>query len=160
MLAKTNLEAGQGHQLLCSNGLKCCGANLELAGLLGGDLFRTADSHMRVGNEFLIVPSLPRERTLSRHAWLKTALVLDESAGVLGPLGMRVGYHNHTAEFRILDEDLPWDIYFSSIMLLFALPWLILRRARERPSGKRCLFCGSHMTGTFSVILAVYRGVS
>jgi len=30
------------------------------------------------------------------------------------PYGMRVGYHNHDFEFKPLDGELPWDIFFGS----------------------------------------------
>ena len=59
------------------------------------------------------MPSLPKERTQSRQAWSETADLFNELADKVKPHGMRVGYHNHTIEFKPLDGELPWDTFFG-----------------------------------------------
>ena len=99
-------------KLLDNNGLKCCGTHIGLETLMGKELPATVEFNKTIGNEFLIVPGLSKERTSSRKAWLETARTFNLIAGKLKPEGMRVGYHNHTIEFKPLDGELPWDTFF------------------------------------------------
>jgi sugar phosphate isomerase/epimerase len=108
-----DLDAAEWQEMLASNGLACCGAHVELAGLLGESLRGTIQFHRTLGNRFLIVPSLPRERILTHQAWQETARLFDTLSDELRPFGIRVGYHNHTSEFRVMDEDSPWDTFFA-----------------------------------------------
>ena len=101
-------------KLLDDNGLKCCGTHTGLPTLLGDKLKETVEFNQTLGNRFLIVPGLPRERIASRQAWLDTARLFNELAGKVAPQGMRVGYHNHTIEFKALDGELPWDTFFGN----------------------------------------------
>jgi hypothetical protein len=59
--------------LLDSNGLKCCGTHLAIDALTGGELDRTVEFNRTLGNEFLIVASLPDERMAERTACSATA---------------------------------------------------------------------------------------
>lgn len=100
-------------KLLDDLGLKCCGTHIGLETLLGDNLPRTVEFNRTLGNPYLIVPGLGAKYTSSREAWRKTADLFNEIADKLQPEGMRVGYHNHSAEFRPLEGELPWDIFFS-----------------------------------------------
>ena len=100
-------------QLLDDNGLKCCGTHTGLDTLLGDNLQKTIDFNLTLGNKFLIVPGLPGERTKSRQAWQQTADLFNELADKVKKHKMRVGYHNHTIEFKALDGELPWDTFFG-----------------------------------------------
>ncbi|MBV9850894.1 MAG: sugar phosphate isomerase/epimerase [Armatimonadetes bacterium] len=99
--------------LLDDNDLVCCGTHTALNTILGDELERTAEFNQTLENKFLIVPGLARERTESRAAWLETARLFDEAAGRAAAHGMRVGYHNHSEEFRLLDGEMPWDTFFG-----------------------------------------------
>jgi len=100
--------------LLDDNGLVCCGTHTALETIVGDELERTADFNRTLGNHFLIVPGLPRERTGSEVAWRETARIFDGAAGRAAGLGMRVGYHNHSEEFQPVEGgELPWDIFFG-----------------------------------------------
>ena len=59
------------------------------------------------------MPGLPGERTKSRQAWQQTADLFNELADKVKKHKMRVGYHNHTIEFKPLDGELPWDTFFG-----------------------------------------------
>ncbi|MDE2126952.1 MAG: sugar phosphate isomerase/epimerase [Armatimonadetes bacterium] len=100
--------------LLDENGLKCCGTHTGIDTLLGPKLTETVEFNKTIGNRFLIVPGLPRERTESRAAWQETARVINGIAADLEPLDMQVGYHNHHTEFTPLDGELPWDTFFGA----------------------------------------------
>jgi sugar phosphate isomerase/epimerase len=95
-------------------GLQVCGTHIELETLLGDELERTVDYNKTIGNAFLIMPGLSRERTSSRSAWLDTAGTFNEVAAKLKPLGMYTGYHNHHTEFTPMDGEMPWDTLFGN----------------------------------------------
>lgn len=100
--------------LLDGAGLKCCGTHIGIETLLGDELKKTVEFNEILGNRFLIVPGLPGKYTRSAEAWLDTAKLFDELAEKVKPRGMRVGYHNHTEEFKPLEGKLPWDIFFGN----------------------------------------------
>ncbi len=102
-------SGGDVRKMLDDNGLKCAGTHIGLETLLGDEFEKSVEFHRTIGNKFPIVPGLAEEYRSSREAWLKTAEIFNELADKLAPLGMRTGYHNHTAEFQPLDGELPWD---------------------------------------------------
>jgi len=100
-------------KLLDDVGLKCCGTHIGLETLLGDNLPKTIEFNQTLGNQFLIVPGLGAKYTKSRQAWSETADIFNDLAAKVKPHGMRVGYHNHTIEFKALDGELPWDTFFG-----------------------------------------------
>jgi sugar phosphate isomerase/epimerase len=106
-------SAAELRKMLDDLGLKCCGTHIRLDTLLGDELKRTVEFNKRLGNAFLIVPALAKERTASRSAWCETAAVFSEIAAKLKPQGMWTGYHNHYIEFQPLDGEMPWDTFFA-----------------------------------------------
>lgn len=100
-------------RMLDDNGLKCCGSHIGIETLLGDNLPKTIEFNQILGNKFLIVPGLPEKYTKSRKAWEETADLFSELAEKVKPHGMRVGYHNHTTEFKELEGELPWDTFFK-----------------------------------------------
>ena len=95
-------------------GLKIVGTHIGLETLLGDAFDATVAFNQTLGNKFLIVPGLAKERTASRAAWTETAAVFNGVADKLKPLGMYTGYHNHHTEFAPLDGELPWDTFFAN----------------------------------------------
>ena len=100
-------------KLLDDVGLKCCGTHIQLDTLLGDNLVKTVAFNHTLGNKFLIVPGLPEKNRKTRQAWLETADIFSELAEKVKPEGMRVGYHNHSIEFKPLEGELPWDTFFN-----------------------------------------------
>jgi sugar phosphate isomerase/epimerase len=107
-------SANELRKLLDDNGLKCCGTHTGLDTLIGDNLQQTIDFNKELGNPYLIVPGLPRERMASRQAWMETAQLFNELSEKAEAQGMKVGYHNHTIEFRELEGELPWDTFFGN----------------------------------------------
>jgi len=101
-------------KLLDDNRLRCCGTHTPLDSLLGDSLKRTVELHKALGNTFLIVPGLPRQYHGTREKWLAAAKLFNKIAEKVKPQGMRVGYHNHSHEFRKLGGETGWDILFSN----------------------------------------------
>jgi sugar phosphate isomerase/epimerase len=100
-------------RLLDEVGLPCVGSHTPWAALQGDALAQTVEFNRILGNRFLIVPGLPKERTATRAAWLETAEMFNTLAAQLAPEGMRIGYHNHFHEFTPLEGELPWDTFFG-----------------------------------------------
>jgi sugar phosphate isomerase/epimerase len=100
-------------KLLDNVGLKCCGTHIGLDTLLGDNLPKTIEFNQTLGNHFLIVPGLPGKYTKTRAGWLEAADIFSELADKVKADGMRVGYHNHSIEFKPIDGELPWDTFFN-----------------------------------------------
>ncbi|MBN2475954.1 MAG: sugar phosphate isomerase/epimerase [Pirellulales bacterium] len=107
-------SADELRKLLDDNGLKCCGTHTGLNTLLGDAFEATVAFNKTLGNPYLIVPSLPRERQESAEALKKTGQLFSELAAKAKPLGMRVGYHAHGGDFKKYDGQTGWDIIFST----------------------------------------------
>ncbi len=100
-------------KLLDANGLKCCGTHIGLETLLGDNLPKTIEFNQNLGNKYLIVPGLAEKYRKTKQDWQNTADIFSELADKVKPHGMRVGYHNHSVEFKSIDGQLPWDIFFN-----------------------------------------------
>jgi sugar phosphate isomerase/epimerase len=100
-------------KLLDDNGLKCCGSHIGVGSFVGDNLAGTIDFHKALGNRFLICPGMPGKYRKSKQGWLEAAKLFSDTAAKLKPHGLRCGYHNHTGEFKPLDGEKPWDIFFG-----------------------------------------------
>lgn len=100
-------------KLLDDVGLKCCGTHIQLETLLGAELPKTVEFNKTIGNKFLIVPGLAGKYRKDKEAWKKTADLFSEIAEKVKPDGMKVGYHNHDVEFKPVDGETPWDVFFG-----------------------------------------------
>ena len=100
-------------KLLDDAGLKCCGTHTALDTLLGDKLAPTIEFNQTIGNKFLIVPSLSGKYTKTREGWADAAKIFNELSDKVQPQGLRVGYHNHTIEFKELEGEMPWDTFFG-----------------------------------------------
>ncbi|RLI26068.1 sugar phosphate isomerase/epimerase [Candidatus Bathyarchaeota archaeon] len=101
-------------RILDELGLKVAGTHIAIDTLLGDELEKTIEFNRVLGNKFLIVPWLPENMSNSKEAWLKTAKLFNEIAEKLKPEGMYVGYHNHHIEFKPMNGETPWDIFFKA----------------------------------------------
>ncbi len=107
------MEAEDLKKNLDEMGLKVAGTHTKIDTLLGDELQKTIEFNSIIGNRFLIVPGLPKENTESKEAWSKTADLFNEISEKIKPYGMRTGYHNHWTEFKPVDGEIPWDIFFG-----------------------------------------------
>ena len=101
-------------KMLDDNGIVCCGTHTGWDTLSDANLAATIEFNKTLGNKYLIVPGLPGECTSSRQAWLNTAARFNVLAERVKPHGMRVGYHNHTIEFKPLEGEMPWDTFMKN----------------------------------------------
>ncbi len=109
-----NHSAKDLRKMLDDNGLVCCGTHISLDALLGDNLPTTIQFNKTLGNKYLVVSSLPAQYRSSRQAWLNTARLFNKLAEQVKPHAMRVGYHNHSVEFKPIDGQIPWDIFCAN----------------------------------------------
>lgn len=100
-------------------GLVCCGWHTPWALLQADKLEETIAFNRTLGNDKLILPSVPTELRQSREGWLKVADFLNDLADKLAPHNMVTGYHNHHIEFTPLEDgqsegEAPWDTIFRN----------------------------------------------
>src|SRR5262245_16900497 len=101
--------------MVAERGLKFAGTHTQLTALLGEELARTIDFNLALGNQHVVIPSLPAERRASRAAWLDSAKLFDKLAAKLEPDGLRLGYHNHRVEFNAVEGQVPWHLIFNHV---------------------------------------------
>jgi sugar phosphate isomerase/epimerase len=106
-------SAAELRRMLDDLGLKPSGSHIGIEQLVGDALPTTAEFHLALGNQYLIVPGLPEPYRNTPKAWLATAELFNAIAGRLQPYGLRVGYHNHDEEFHQLDGQVPFDLFFG-----------------------------------------------
>jgi sugar phosphate isomerase/epimerase len=107
-------KAPELRKMLDQRGLKCCGTHTALSTLTGDALKETAEFSKILGNQFLIVPSLPPANMASIAALIDTAKLLTDLADRAKDLGMRVGYHAHFQDFTPLADRIPYEVIFSN----------------------------------------------
>ncbi len=89
--------------------LKACGFHHTLAELQGDKLSATIEFNQAIGNRNLIIRSLAGEVYKSADLLKKTADAVNEAAEKVKPHKMRVGYHNHSADFNRIDGEYWWN---------------------------------------------------
>jgi len=92
-------------------GLKACGFHHTLADLQGDRLASTVEFNQAIGNRNLIIRSLAPDVYKSGDLLKRTAEAVNEAAGKAKPHGMRVGYHNHFADFNRIDGEYWWNLF-------------------------------------------------
>jgi sugar phosphate isomerase/epimerase len=101
-------------KMLDDNGLKAAGSHIQNGGLtkLQGDrgFQEEVDFNKTLGNDRLII-AMGNARTVDQ--WSKMADDFSAVAAKLKPLGLRLGYHNHTAEFTAVDGQVPEYLFFD-----------------------------------------------
>jgi sugar phosphate isomerase/epimerase len=89
--------------------LKACGFHHHLSDLQGGELAASVEFSRAIGNRNLIIRSLAPAVYTSSDLLRKTADEVNRVAESLKSHGMRVGYHNHTADFGRIDGEYWWN---------------------------------------------------
>ena len=89
--------------------LRACGFHHTLAELQGEKLAATIEFNQAIGNRNLIIRSLAGDVYKSANLLKKTADAVNEAAEKVKPHKMRVGYHNHSADFNRIDGEYWWN---------------------------------------------------
>jgi sugar phosphate isomerase/epimerase len=101
-------------QYLDAAKLKPCGFHHRLDELQGDKLAATIEFNQAIGNRNLIIRSLPPDTYKSADLLKKTADAVNEIAAKVRPQKMRVGYHNHTTDFNMIDGEYWWNRFADS----------------------------------------------
>lgn len=100
-------------KLLDANNLKCCGTHTGWGSIQGDELKKTAEFNLTMGNKNLVVPGgIPTGDTA--QSWIDCGKKFAEIAGKAKELGVRVGYHNHSHEFRQVEGKVPWELLLDN----------------------------------------------
>ena len=91
--------------------LTACGFHHTLGELQGDKLAATIEFNQAIGNRNLIIRSLAPEVYKSADLLKQTADAVNEAAVKVGPHKLRVGYHNHSADFNRIDGEYWWNLF-------------------------------------------------
>jgi sugar phosphate isomerase/epimerase len=100
-------------KMLDDNGLKAAGSHIQggLPRLQQDAGFQSeVDYNKTIGNDRLII-AMGNARTIDD--WNKMADAFSAVSAKLKPLGLRLGYHNHTGEFTAVDGQTPEYVFFD-----------------------------------------------
>jgi sugar phosphate isomerase/epimerase len=100
--------------MLDDNGLKCCGTHTQFDTLMGDKLAKTIEFNKVIGNKYLIVPWLDPKTHATKASWLEVAKTFNGLAEKVKLEGMLIGYHAHAGDFKPIDGETPWDIFFGN----------------------------------------------
>lgn len=104
-------DAARLNAILKETNLQVSGWHSGIDEFLGENFAKTVAFHKSIGNTRIVIPGLPPEMTKDAAAWHETAKLFQQIALKLKAEGMTFGYHNHSAEFKPLDNgELAWDI--------------------------------------------------
>jgi sugar phosphate isomerase/epimerase len=98
-------------KMLDDNGLVACGTHTPYETVVGDKLKDTIELNKTIGNKFLIVPSM---NARTKQDWLDKAKLFNDLADKVKPEGMYVGYHAHAPDFKKIEGETPWDIFFGN----------------------------------------------
>lgn len=108
-----NYKAPELKKMIDDNNLKMAGSHTPFGDLQPDKLEATVEFNKILGNKYLIIPGLPKEKIKTADDWKKIADFFNGVADKLKPHNMLTGYHNHSIEFQPLDGKIPWDIFFG-----------------------------------------------
>lgn len=90
-------------------GLKAAGTHIGAKFFEGDELKKTIEFHKTIGCSLLIVPG--DKRFSDPVESKKYAEVMSKAAEALKPAGMACGHHNHTEEFKKVDNTTYWNLF-------------------------------------------------
>jgi len=74
---------------------------------------KVLDDSAILGHKWIIVPSLPAaDQTVDGYK--RVADLLNETGAKARPLGFRTGFHNHSAEFKVIDGQRGFDLLLAN----------------------------------------------
>jgi sugar phosphate isomerase/epimerase len=95
-------------KLLDDVGMKCYSTHNSAEYFASGNLSRARDMNLTLGCKYMVMASSEEKTTLEQ--WKKLGDTLNAAAQTLEPSGLRVGYHNHAAEFTPLEGRRPMEV--------------------------------------------------
>ena len=92
------------------NGLCAAGTHIGIDTIYPENLQGTIDTYAAIGCTNLVVPGLPPEYTSSLDGLRRACSIMNLAAVPLAKAGIALGYHNHAAEFKFLENHVPYEL--------------------------------------------------
>jgi sugar phosphate isomerase/epimerase len=107
-------KAEEVRKILDDNGLMCCGSHTAIDLLSDENFAKTMEFNRTIGNKYVIVPWLDRQKLKTKAEWLAKAKTFNELADKARTQGVHIGYHAHQGDFMPIEGETPWDILFGN----------------------------------------------
>ena len=104
----TETQTKQIRKLMDDLGIKCYSTHNGLPSFAAENIEKTRDRNLILGCKYVVLAWSDPKTTID--GWKALADQLNEAAGKLEPGGLRVGYHNHSAEFTAVNGKRPIEI--------------------------------------------------
>lgn len=101
-------QTKQMRKLLDDLGIRCYSTHNNAAYLAPDKIERTRDMNLILGCKYVVQASSPPQTSLD--GWKAIANSLNVAAEKLEPAGLKVGYHNHQPEFRLVEGKRPMEV--------------------------------------------------
>jgi sugar phosphate isomerase/epimerase len=101
-------QAKDVRKLLDDLAVKCLSTHNALSNYDPANIQKAIDLNKILGARFIVIASSPRAGSLDD--WKKISDALTAGADKLRPVGLRGGYHNHQAEFTLVDGKRPIEV--------------------------------------------------
>jgi sugar phosphate isomerase/epimerase len=115
----TEAQTKQMRKVIDELGIRCFSTHNDAKYLASDNLGKVRDRNLILGSKY-VVQAYSEPKAGLDH-WRSVADGLNAAAETLEPAGLKVGYHNHDAEFRAVDGVLPMEFLAkntrSSVML-------------------------------------------
>jgi sugar phosphate isomerase/epimerase len=99
-------------QSLDNAGLRAPAAHIDMNAMLT-DWPSKLEAANTIGMQYLVVPSVPQEMSLTLDHWRAVADMFNRGAAEARDAGIRFAYHNHAREFTPIDGQIPFDVLFE-----------------------------------------------
>lgn len=104
----TDAQAKEVRKLLDDLGIRCLSTHNDFQSFEPAGLPRAIELNQIIGSKIIVMASAGRVNGLD--GWKAVAERLNQAAEKLKPLGLRAGYHNHEAEFKVVDGQRPIEV--------------------------------------------------
>ena len=104
----TDAQAKDVRKLLDDLGIRCLSTHNDFQSFEPAGLPRAIELNQIIGSKIIVMASAGRVHGLD--GWKAVAERLNQAAEKLKPLGLRAGYHNHEAEFKLVDGQRPIEV--------------------------------------------------
>ena len=101
-------------KMLDDNGLKCSGTHTGIGEMRGDRFDRTAEIHQILGTKNMIVPGGIDGDLHDVEKNKRIAEEFSKLAEKAKPLGLRVGYHAHGGDAKLIDGTPAWERFFDN----------------------------------------------
>ena len=104
----TTEQAKEYRKLMDDLGIRCNSTHNDAGNLRAEGLPKAIELNQIIGSNCIVMASAGNPRGLD--GWKTVAATLAAASEKLKPLGMRTGYHNHQAEFREVEGQMPIQV--------------------------------------------------